>query len=329
MAVLFLRQLLTRRACANQLLLILDSELLFSPMKKEREDVLDIGAIFQIMVGAVFDAVCSQRQALHDHVSFLREVWSCLVIATQPPEFSNLPDLVALVGRHVVEQWSVSVNEIFPILREAFSKRNQTYTDTMPLKTRDAALEVIFYKFPATIAESLRFSGVFFVLDKIEVLGGNLNPASVERPLGDLTAILSALWRDHHNHVLLVWPSTYDFSNFPFSSMTEHVDTVGLLSKLQLEREDKICLPQYIRCSEKQFPLEIFMGCPGYLALVLSLVQTLEPSSFSTNFLSSEEGLGNNKELRRPYGICIKEEEVEKLLSLMSQFCSALKRFLS
>ncbi|CCW62488.1 unnamed protein product [Phytomonas sp. EM1] len=173
---------------------------------------------------------------------------------------------------------------------------------------------VIFYDFPAAIAASLRFSGILFVLDGIEILGE------------DLPAVLAAWWGDPHCEVLLAWPSTLPVARFPFPGGVAFVDTVGMLSQRELEREaGGIRLPRYLRCGGERFPLEIFMGCPGYLALVLSLVRSLKSPPFSTMVSLHGEGR-HSPPPEQPYDICIEEEGAREVLSQMNQFVSAFRQ---
>lgn len=144
------------------------------------------------------------------------------------------------------------------------------------LSLRDEALQLIFRDLAVEIARSLGFSGIFFVIDGIEILLRG-TPASPSRPLGDLSAVLQGLCdrqRTAHIHVLLITTSHSSMERSPLSvsyipGLSTWIQTIGFLDRYSPTVTE--LLPKHIHCFDEVFPLDIFRGAPGYLTFLQQL----------------------------------------------------------
>jgi hypothetical protein len=228
--------------------------------------LLDLASLYQLVVRTVMDAVVAQRPALREAGPLLSQLWDLVIKPNVepkiPPNFTAYAQAAALVGGDVLARWTRLAEQVFPILQAACR------TPEVP-QLRDAALDLIFYAIPAEVAASLNFSGLLYAIDGAETLT-HCYAERVTRPLGDLGPLLQALSADARTHLLLAWPSTMA-PRLPFvPNLTAHVSTVGLVTRAAL---DHLHFPQLIRSGRRDYPVEAFLGCPGYLTCLYAVVR--------------------------------------------------------
>lgn len=237
------------------------------------EKLQDMVCLFQVVMRATLDAIAAQRPALRTAAHLLAELWDKVVGgAHAAPNFLQYSQVASLVGHKVLQDWNQLAAAAFPILQAAKSSLCRT-------DIRDAALDLVFYSLPATLAASLRFTGVVFALDSLHGLYG-AGHSRIERPLGDLTPVLKALWSDPHVHVFLSWPSaTPSHGALYLQGPTEYIQTVGLVKHIPGSTDAlDYAFPTAIVCQGRSYPLSTFLGCPGYLAVLAALVRSAKPS---------------------------------------------------
>lgn len=145
------------------------------------------------------------------------------------------------------------------------------------ISLRDDALQLIFRDLAVEIAHSFGFVGIFFVIDGVEILLRGAFSPSVSRPLGDLAPVLNALCdiqQTAYIHVLLIISEHESRENPP--SLLSHIpgfpkwiNTVGFLGSDSPTVADH--LPKHIHCFDDIFPIDMFLGAPGYLAFLQQL----------------------------------------------------------
>ncbi|KAG5492971.1 hypothetical protein JKF63_05536 [Porcisia hertigi] len=257
----------------NSVLLVLDFHLLFGPATTAGVPatppsplLLDLCALYQLIVRSVIDAVVAQRPALRGAEQLLAQLWDLVIKPNAqpptPPDFTTFSQAAALVGVEVLSRWTRLAQEMYPILQAACR------TPAVP-ELRSAAIDLIFYAIPAELASSLNFSGLFYVLDGLAQVAG-CYADRLTRPAGDLGPLLQAITADPRTHLLIAWPSTLSPQTIFLPGLTAHVSTIGLVTRSALNMTQ---FPQVLRCREREYPLEVFLGCPGYLSILLALAK--------------------------------------------------------
>lgn len=214
-------------------------------------------------------------------------------------------EVVECVGEEVVSYWEEFAQFAGILFREAFSSCTAANLSGMSsnrssnlinsssaknssndegtslsmaevLSLRDDALQLIFRDLGVEIARSLGYSGIFFVIDGLEILRRGTSP-SPSRPLGDLSAVLQGLCDPQQTpyiHVLLITSGQRSMKDGPLSvsyipGVSISVEMIGFLgpdSPTAIEH-----LPKHIHCFDEVFPLDIFLGAPGYLTFLQQL----------------------------------------------------------
>lgn len=328
-----------RAALYNQLLLVLDAELLFGDSMASagagasRIALLDIPFAFQIVIRAVLDAVSVQRSGLRAKGLVIAQLWDKLVTtnAASPPDFTAFTQVTSAVGHKVVAQWDRFACAVYPILQAARAGPSAATRDGAAL--RNAALDIIFYALPGVIASSLRFSGVLYALDGLQVLAGS-HRSRVDRPVGDLGVLLKSLWQDENCHVIVAWPASVPLQSLYLpppttASPTLHIRTVGLAptpsSATATASYQGPPLPQLIECQGKSYPIDVFLGCPGYLAPLSTLVRPLVGRSVPTTAFSTYSQHRKREKAAEPFQVRLDDPEVGKLLRQLEQIVAVAR----
>lgn len=255
----------------NSVLLALDFRLLFgpetvAPAAQPPRLLQDLGALYQLVVRSVIDAVVAQRPALREAGALLAQLWDLVIKPNvqppAPPNFTTFTQAALFVGVDVLASWTRLAARMYPILQSACR------TPDVP-QLRDAAMDLIFYAIPAELASSLKFSGLFYALDGLEQLT-RCYAHRVTRPAGDLGPLLQAVTADPRAHLVVAWPSTLSPQSMYLPGLTAHVSTIGLVTRAAL---NAMHFPQVLRCHDKEYPLEVFLGCPGYLSIVSDMAR--------------------------------------------------------
>lgn len=145
------------------------------------------------------------------------------------------------------------------------------------ISLRDDALQLIFRDLAVEIAHSFGFVGIFFVIDGVEILLRGAFSPSVSRPLGDLAPVLNALCdaqQTPYIHVLLIINEHESPASPPpllshIPGLPKWVNTLGFLGPDSPTVADH--LPKHIHCFDEIFPIDMFLGAPGYLAFLQQL----------------------------------------------------------
>ncbi|KAK7195751.1 hypothetical protein NESM_000505700 [Novymonas esmeraldas] len=256
--------------------------------------LLDISALYQLIVRAVLDAVVAQRPALREAGPLLAQLWDRVILPNvqppAPPNFASFSQAAALVGLDVLQSWTRLAALAYPILQAACRAPH------VP-ELRDAALDLLFYAIPAELASSMHFSGIVYVLDGAEHLA-RCHRHRVTRPAGDLGPLLRAITADPRTHLILAWPSALPSQTLHLPSLTAHVSTIGLVTRAAL---NATCFPQVLRCYAREYPLEVFLGCPGYLAALRGIATpyrktlSIPTTAFSLTYQQSYDGGGGGR----------------------------------
>lgn len=200
------------------------------------------------------------------------EYWMSLICSSSSPaSLTRLRnELVNIVGESIVSQWEAMAQRALPF----FKARNGGLSSAQTEAIRDDALEFIFRDLAVVIGASLGYAGVFFILDGAEMLCQcGIRPTRL-RPLGDLTPVLKAFFdlpRTPRIHALIAFsedpqPLTYT------PGLTVWIKTIHLVNSWTNERGS---LPEHIHCFSETFPIDIFLGAPGYLAGVQQLLMAV------------------------------------------------------
>ncbi|KAG5478171.1 hypothetical protein CUR178_04883 [Leishmania enriettii] len=257
-----------QRPFHNTLLFTLDFHLLLEPATAAAPTpprlLLDLAALYQLIVRSVMDAVVAQRPALREAGPLLAQLWDLVIKSNvqppAPPNFSIFSQAAAFVGADVLASWTRLAQHIYPILQAACR------TPDVP-ELRTAAMDLIFYAIPAELVSSLNFSGIVYALDGLEQLACSY-VHRVTRPTGDLGPLLLAITSDPRTHFIIAWPSTLSPQATYLPGLTAHVSTIGLVTRPALNAAQ---FPQVLRCHAKAYPLELFLGCPGYLSILSAI----------------------------------------------------------
>ncbi|KAG5477696.1 hypothetical protein LSCM1_04990 [Leishmania martiniquensis] len=281
-----------QRPFYNVLLVVLDFRLLFGDASAAATTpprlLVDLGALYQLIVRSVMDAVVVQRPALREAGPLLAQLWDLVIksngVSPAPPNFSTFPQAAAFVGTDVLSSWTKLAQHIYPILHAACR------TPDVP-ELRAAAVDLIFYAIPAELASSLRFSGILYALDGLEQLASSY-AHRVTRPTGDLGSLLKAVTADPCTHLIVSWPPTIAPQIMYLPGLTAHVSTIGLVNRPALNATQ---YPQVLRCRDKEYPLEVFLGCPGYLSILSAISRpfrktlSIPTTAFSAYYQQSYE----------------------------------------
>ena len=144
---------------------------------------------------------------------------------------------------------------------------------------RDAALDFIFYAIPAEVAASLNFSGLFYAIDGAEAL---------------------------------TWPSTTSPRTLFLPNLTAHVSTIGLATHEALRH---LHFPRVIRSGRKEYSVETFLGCPGYLTHLYVLTRPFRKNlTVPTTAYSSYYQHNYVKSNAEEYAVRVDDEEVAHAL---------------
>lgn len=273
--------------------------------------LLDLDALFQMIVRVVMDAVAVQRPGFRDSALVLSTLWDKAIkwkgsdpAAATAPDFTSYPQAEAIVGASVLQQWNIVVGQIFPTLQAAC--RNPEVPEL-----RDAALHIIFSVVPMSIATAFHFSGILYSLDGCGQLGC-CYANKVTRPMGDWGPVVDSLLSTRQAHVILAWPSMLPVPASLPSRLTAHIETRGLLSDDDLRRA---AFPSLVRCCGHDYSLHAFMGCPGYLALLLPVIQPYRQSlSIPTTAFSSVYQQHYEGGAAEPYVVRMDSEEVHRVM---------------
>ncbi|GET88880.1 hypothetical protein, conserved [Leishmania tarentolae] len=255
----------------NCVLVLLDFRLLLGaetaePATQPPRLLQDIGALYQLVVRSVIDAVVAQRPALREAGPLLAQLWDLVIKPNvqppAPPNFTTFRQATLFVGVDVLASWTKLAEQMYPILQAACRTPDA-------VELRDAAMDLIFYAIPAELASSLRFSGLVYGLDGLEQLT-RCYAHRVRRPAGDLGPLLHSVTADLRTHLVIAWPSTLSSQSMYLPGLTAHVSTIGLVTRAVLRQTH---FPQVLRCLDKEYPVEVFLGCPGYLSLLLIIAK--------------------------------------------------------
>ncbi|TPP44856.1 hypothetical protein CGC20_11670 [Leishmania donovani] len=280
----------------NSVLLALDFRLLFgpetaAPATQPPRLLKDLGALYQLVVRSVIDAVVAQRPALREAGALLAQLWDLIIKPNvqppAPPNFTTSTQAALFVGVDVLASWTRLAAQMYPILQAACRTPDV-------LQLRDAAMDLIFYAIPAELASSLKFSGLFYALDGLEQLT-RCYAHRVTRPAGDLGPLLQAVTADPRTHLVIAWPSTLSPQSMYLPGLTAHLSTIGLVTRAALSATH---FPQVLRCRDKEYPLEVFLGCPGYLSILSALARpfrktlSIPTTAFSAYYQQNYEKSG-------------------------------------
>ncbi|KPA79047.1 hypothetical protein ABB37_05581 [Leptomonas pyrrhocoris] len=312
-------QLQPQHRLHNTLVIALDFHLLFGPQVTSAPGLprvlLDLASLYQLVVRSVMDAVVAQRPSLREAGPLLSQLWDLVIKPNVEPKaapnFTTYAQAAALVGGDVLAQWTRLVAQIFPILQAACRA-----PETPAL--RDAALDLIFYAIPAEIASSLNFSGVLYAMDGAEALT-RCYAERVTRPAGDLGPLLQALAADPRVHLVLSCPSTIPPRALFIPGLMAHVSTIGLVTRAALNH---MHFPQLLRSGRREYPVETFLGCPGYLTLLNAVVRPLRKNlSTPTTAYSAYYQQHYERSPAEGYAVRIDSKEVshalDKLLAVV------------
>ncbi|CAC9491044.1 conserved hypothetical protein [Leishmania infantum JPCM5] len=280
----------------NSVLLALDFRLLFgpetvAPATQPPRLLQDLGALYQLVVRSVIDAVVAQRPALREAGALLAQLWDLIIKPNvqppAPPNFTTFTQAALFVGVDVLASWTRLAAQMYPILQAACRTPDV-------LQLRDAAMDLIFYAIPAELASSLKFSGLFYALDGLEQLT-HCYAHRVTRPAGDLGPLLQAVTADPRTHLVIAWPSTLSPQSMYLPGLTAHLSTIGLVTRAALNATH---FPQVLRCRDKEYSLEVFLGCPGYLSILSALARpfrktlSIPTTAFSAYYQQNYEKSG-------------------------------------
>ena len=302
----------------NTLVLAFDFHLLFGPQATQTAAsdaspppprvLLDLASLYQLVVRSVMDAVVAQRPVLREAGPLLSQLWDLVIKPNVEPKvapnFTTYTQAAALVGGDVLARWTRLAGLMFPILQAACR------TPEVP-ELRDAALDFIFYAIPAEVAASLNFSGLFYAIDGAEVLT-RCYAQRVTRPAGDLGPLLHALTSDARTHLVLAWPSTTSPRTLFLPNLTAHVSTIGLATHEALRH---LHFPRVIRSGRKEYSVETFLGCPGYLTHLYVLTRPFRKNlTVPTTAYSSYYQHNYVKSNAEEYAVRVDDEEVAHAL---------------
>lgn len=351
-AALFVQELVRQWGPAlpfeNHLLLPLD---LATVLQHHRHDgdsdaAANVRVLFQTVFRALMDSVAVQRPALRDRTLVFAELWDKLVTSAQVPNFCEYTQVASLVGIKVLSRWDDFARAVFPLLSAACqeyddissSSKSHSGRRVKPDEgLREAVLDIVFYAIPNEIASSLQFSGVFYVLDGLEALAGGAAAAvSSDRGIAEVAGVLKPIWASAHDAAVVAWPDGVPLTSISLPRTSVRVSTLGLLP-LEVAREE--CqLPDAVQCvdnssnnssssSDRSFTIDIFAGCPGYLAVLKTLVA---PYLGSSSFLTTNQSAfftERKKELKsRQYAIRIDSPDALSALSKLEKKTLRLKR---
>lgn len=295
-----------QHALHKTLVLVMDFEVLFGAASAAGESaglasspstappprlLLDLAALYQLIVRCALDAVVAQRPALREAGPLLAQLWDLVIKPNVqppvPPNFTTYSQAAAVVGIEVLARWTTLAAQMYHILQAACRTPEV-------LELRAAALDLIFYAIPAELAASLRFSGLLYALDGLGPLA-RCYADRVTRPAGDLGPLLQAVTADPRTHLLLAWPSTLPPQSLYLPGLTAHVSTIGLVSRAAL---NAMQFPQVLRSRGAEYPIEVFLGCPGYLAVLAALARpfrktlSIPTTAYSTYYQQHYESGG-------------------------------------
>ncbi|CBZ27367.1 conserved hypothetical protein [Leishmania mexicana MHOM/GT/2001/U1103] len=280
----------------NSVLLALDFRLLFgsetaAPATRPPRLLQDLGALYQLVVRSVIDAVVVQRPLLREAGALLAQLWDLVIKPNvqprTPPNFTTFSQAERFVGIDVLASWTRLAEQMYPILQAACRTPDV-------LQLRDAAMDLIFYAIPAELTSSLKFSGLVYALDGLEELT-RCYAHRVTRPAGDLGPLLQAVTADPRTHLVIAWPSTLSPQCVYLPGLTAHVSTIGLVPRAALNATH---FPQVLRCRDKEYPLEVFLGCPGYLSILSAMARpfrktlSIPTTAFSAYYQENYEKRG-------------------------------------
>ncbi|KAG8346314.1 hypothetical protein TRVL_02866 [Trypanosoma vivax] len=228
--------------------------------------LLDIPFVFMTVVRAVVDSIVAQRPSLRDSGTAIIESWEKLVSqrVVDGPKFTDV-SLRGALGHSTLYQWESFAAAAGPILRAA---------KAAPLdpKLRDAVLRTVFVELVAQMASALHFSGVFYIIDGLRPLTALLQDR-VQRPGGDAGVLLACIAQQTWARLVV----GIDTLSFPQSAMLLSVRAlrVKLLNLLSVEQlSARYGYPTEITSGKKKFPIQLFMGAPGYLRILHELLRT-------------------------------------------------------
>ncbi|KPI88931.1 hypothetical protein ABL78_1976 [Leptomonas seymouri] len=308
----------------NTLVIALDFRLLFATQTTSATGLqhhapphvlLDLASLYQLVVRTAMDALVAQRPSLREAGPLLSQLWDLVIKPNVEPKvapnFTTYTQAAALVGGDVLARWTRLGEQLFPVLQAACRT-----PEVQAL--RDAALDLIFYAIPTEMAASLNFSGVLYAIDGAEALT-QCYVQRVERPTGDFGPLMQALTADSRTHLVLSWPVTLPPRTLFIPNLTAHVSTIGLVPREALNR---LHFPQSIRSGRKEYPLELFLGCPGYLTHLYALVRPFRKNlTVPTTAYSSYHQQSYERSTADGYAVRIDSSEVslalDKLLALV------------
>ncbi|CAD2219944.1 hypothetical protein ADEAN_000745800 [Angomonas deanei] len=158
----------------------------------------------------------------------------------------------------------------FPIIRAA-CREGATHEE------RDAALRIVCSDILLEIAKSFQFSGLFVVLDGLDMLSLVLRDGA-QRPLGDMGVIAHALATSSaQTTVVLSWPA-----HLPATVLSSRTALVNMVGFVKESDYPKLQLPLKIVTHRGEFLPSIFQGAPGYLAVLNQLCITQKLKECST-----------------------------------------------
>ncbi|CAM42216.1 conserved hypothetical protein [Leishmania braziliensis MHOM/BR/75/M2904] len=283
--------------------------------------LLDLSALYQLIVRTVIDAVVALRPALREAGLLLAQLWDLVIKPNvqppAPPNFTTFKQAAMFVGVDVLASWTRLAEQMYPILQAACRTPDV-------LELRSAAIDLIFYAIPAELVSSLKFSGLVYVLDGLEHLA-RCYPHRVTRPAGDLGPLLQAVTADPRTHLIVAWPSTLAPQTMYLPGLMAHVSTIGLVTRAALNARQ---FPQVLRCREKEYPLEVFLGCPGYLSILSAIAKpfrktlTLPTMALSAHYQQNYEKSGAGA--AEGYALRLDTPAAARVLEELLQFVQTL-----
>ncbi|RNF12449.1 hypothetical protein TraAM80_00301 [Trypanosoma rangeli] len=226
--------------------------------------LLDVSFFYLTLVRVVVDAAVAQRPSLRDYSQVLVEAWEQLVTRDDldAPEFGD-PQLTQVVGHRAVYEWEAFAAAAVQVL-------HALKASPQDMQLRDAFIEIVLVRFVSHVASALRFSGVVYIIDGLRLLAGVLQHR-VRRTLGDAGVFLRCLTQHSWAHVFAgVDTLAFPPSTMLFSAPSQCVRLLHLLSPELLTK--RYGYPVVIYCCGERFSLQIFMGAPGYLRILHTLL---------------------------------------------------------
>ncbi|CBH17462.1 hypothetical protein, conserved [Trypanosoma brucei gambiense DAL972] len=230
--------------------------------------LLDVPFFYMTVVRALIDSVVAQRPSVRNCSTALVEMWEQLVKTTAGSGVRlNTCEVAHAVGHSALYRWETFAAPASQILRAA--KLNPR-----DMKLRDAVLELVLVELVAQVASALHFSGVVYVVDGLRPLARSLCDR-LRRPGGDAAVFLDRVAQRSWVHLAVGVDSLS--TQVLESALLTRVRRVKLLRMLSVEYVTKMYgFPKAIHCGSNKYPLEMFLGTPGYLRMVHDLLRSCE-----------------------------------------------------